>query len=672
MLRHGLAFALVIGMPASAGAQSPAACSTPACARQNQLWAPAARIHEIKNQFVATIRQFAEALAGTYGDEGPGLSSALASAHRTLTQWDDAIRAYEMALSGMTEDAGLHVALGTVYLDRHRIDDALRELGAAGRLDPRRADVPSLMALAYGAENRSAEAAEALRKASTLDGGDPITVYRLAQQLIASGGREAASQALRAFQESEWKRAKSRRGTGAVAPFERVNLLRQVAGAAPIFPLRLYRPGFALLLAGNYAPALAEFTRAAAVDPLAAAAGNGEPAVDVPRMAASLRRGTLQSAIGELETAMGRAPDRSEIRRVLGVAYWADGQFEKSAVQFGEATRLAPQDERARIGLADVLIEAGRVADAEQALVSAIQAVPDSGQAHHRLGQLYQTRSLLPQAVREFETAARLDPLVGLDSLYLTIGGLHASQADFDGAVDAYVKRIDANPNHADAHKALGDIYFLQGRHDEALAEFAVTLLIDPRSSGALAGAGQVYLRLGRFAEALDASKQALALDARLKDARYALAMSLLRLGKTDDGQRELDVFQRMQAEVMANAQRQSELNATLRDAARSLESGEFAAAATQLRKALTYDANSAGVNRDLGLALIKAGQFEPAIQALDRAAQLSDSAGVHELLASAYNALGRTADGQAQTAIAVRLTERAKVERLQRMGGAR
>jgi tetratricopeptide (TPR) repeat protein len=394
--------------------------------------------------------------------------------------------------------------------------------------------------------------------------------------------------------------------------------------------------------------------------------------MDVFRMAASLRRGELQSTIGELEAAAAGAPERSEVHRILGVAYWADGQFEKSAAQFSDAIGLAPLDERSRIGLANVLAEAGRMAEAEQALAAAIQAIPDSGQAHYRLGQLYQTRSLLPEAVREFEAAASLDPLVGLDSLYLTIGGLHANQANFDRAVAAYVKRIDVNPNNADAHKALGDIYSLQGRHDEALAEFAVALLIDPRNSGALAGAGQVYLRLGRFEEALDASKQALALDARLKDARYALAMSLLRLGRAEEGRRELDVFQRMQAEVMANTQRQSELNAVLRNAARSLESGEFAAAAAQLRKALTFDANLPGVNRDLGLALTRAGQFEQAIPVLEKAAQLSDSAGTRELLATAYNAVGKTADAQAQSALAAQLTERAKAERLQKMSGAR
>ena len=44
-------------------------------ATTNQIWVPAAQIHEIKNQFVAAVRQLTEALSGTFGDEGPRIPS---------------------------------------------------------------------------------------------------------------------------------------------------------------------------------------------------------------------------------------------------------------------------------------------------------------------------------------------------------------------------------------------------------------------------------------------------------------------------------------------------------------------------------------------------------------------------------------------------------------------
>jgi protein O-GlcNAc transferase len=324
------------------------------------------------------------------------------------------------------------------------------------------------------------------------------------------------------------------------------------------------------------------------------------------------------------------------------------------------------------LALADVLVEAGRPDEAGQALASAVAAIPDSGQAHFRLGQLHLSMSLFPPAVRELEAAAALSPVAGLDRLYEMIGGAYASQASFDNAVTAYLTRIDVNPNNADAHKSLGEIFALQGRHDEALAEFAVTLLIDPKSVGGLVGASQVFLRQGRFDEALDLSRQALALDNRLKDARYVLAMSLMRLGRQDEGRRELAIFERMQADVMAATTRQSELNTVRRDAAQRLAANDYAAAATLLRQAIALDPDAAGLHRDLGLALIKSGQFDGAVAALNTAIRIEDTADAHQLLADAYKATGRVAESDAQTVLAARVIGRARAERLQKLSGAR
>ena len=336
------------------------------------------------------------------------------------------------------------------------------------------------------------------------------------------------------------------------------------------------------------------------------------------------------------------------------------------------AIRLAFDGERARLALADVLLDAGRVAEAQQVLKETVQEIPDSGAAHYGLGQLYQTLSLLPQAVQEYEKAVALDPLVGLDRLYETIGNLYVNQANFDRAVDAYAKRADVNPNNADAHRKLGEIYFLQGRNDEALAEFVGALLLDPKSSDALAGACQVYVRMGRYADAVDASRQALTLDTRHNEARYALATSLMRLGSTDEAKKELETFQRVQAETMANTRRQSELKVILRDAAAGLAKNEYVEAAALIRKALTIDPDNAGAQRDLGVALMKTTRYDEAILAFQKSLQLADTAEVHQLLADTYTSMGRLSDSQAQRALAARAVDRVKEERLRRLSAGR
>src|SRR5258706_288680 len=167
----------------------------------------------------------------------------------------------------------------------------------------------------------------------------------------------------------------------------------------------------------------------------------GWPVSRPERRARSARlRGEWRAGLRVPENGLAAGPEGPEGHRMLGIAYWADEQYEKSVEQLREAIRQAPLDERSRLALGDVLADANRPVEAGQAFADAIQAIPDSGQAHYRLGQLSQSRSLLPLAAGELEAAAALGPLVGLDRLYETIGGLYANQARFDDAAGAYLK----------------------------------------------------------------------------------------------------------------------------------------------------------------------------------------------------------------------------------------
>jgi protein O-GlcNAc transferase len=447
-----------------------------------------------------------------------------------------------------------------------------------------------------------------------------------------------------------------------------VSLLRQVAGVAPIFPPGPYVQGFRLMKAGQYERAIGSLREAAARDPIAASLATGR----VAQAGESLREGRLPSALSALTTAVRDAPDDSEAHRLLGIAYWADDQYDRSIEQLSIAVRLNRQDERSLVTLADVFTAAGRSPDAERTLKETIQIIPESGQAYYRLGQLYQGQSLLPPALDALEKAATCSPLVGLDYLFETVGGLYVTQANFDRAVNAYLKRIDANPNNADAHRKLGEIYFLQGRHDEALAEFTATLLLDPASADGFAASGQVYLRLDRYAEAVNASRRAIELDPAHQKARYTLATALMRLGETEEGKRQLDVFQRMVAESTAQMQRRSELNDIKREAARSMARGEYAGAAALLRTAAAAQPNLAQPHLDLGIALMKAGQYQDAVESFRQARGLEDGADVHRYLADTYQALGRTGESQMETALYEQAIERLKEDRLRKIGRPR
>src|SRR5262245_54917431 len=53
-----LVLVLALARSGQSAAQSAPPCTTPECVSRDRLWTPAARVHEIKNQFVAAVRQF--------------------------------------------------------------------------------------------------------------------------------------------------------------------------------------------------------------------------------------------------------------------------------------------------------------------------------------------------------------------------------------------------------------------------------------------------------------------------------------------------------------------------------------------------------------------------------------------------------------------------------------
>jgi tetratricopeptide (TPR) repeat protein len=662
-------FALVVTVTpvAPLAAQSRPSCDKPDCQLTlDEAWARVAQANQRKQAFVGALRQLTVALTGTFGDEGTRVRSSIESMEFALDEWDRSILAFEVQLRQADRPAGFHMALGAVYLDRNRLDDALREFVEASRLDTMRADAHTLQALSSALLNKPALAAQALAKASSLDPGKPALVYSQARQLALAGQPEQAGEILRTFIESQPLQSidRSAREAGGT-PFERVALLRQTAGVAPIFPPALYADAFKLLIQGAYRDAVDRLKQLAARDPLNDGWSEGDP---LARGSAALRSGDIQSALAHLKMAVESAPNRAEAHRIRAVAYRENDQRDESFEEFRTAIRLNPSDERARISLAEAFNAAGQDAGAERVLGEAIESFPAAGQAHYNLGRLYRLTARNLDAVRSFERAAALNPLVGSDHLYETIGAIHVVEANFDSAIDALQKRVDVSPNNAEAHRILAEVYLQQNRHDEALAEFLVALLVDPRSAHTWAGIGQLQLQRGKYVDAAEASRRAVDLDPSLRGARYSLGSALVRLGRTEEGQKEIQEFERMQAKARTHEEREWELRLIRQAASVSLDKGDYEQVAAQLRKAIPYSPDDATAYVSLGAVLKRLGQHAEAIENFHTALDLKAGVDVHRLLAESYEALGRLEESQRHRDIYTR----AKEERLRALGGSK
>jgi tetratricopeptide (TPR) repeat protein len=635
-----------------------------------QAWQAAADTHQRKLVFVAALQRFTRAQAGTFGDEAAELAASIGAMRLALTQWDAAIRALDAMLAARPPGADIHVVRATVYLDRHRVDDAVRELLEAGRFDPERVDVHTLQALAFDLDRRPSDALRALRRAADRDAANPVIAYMLAQRAFESGEHVEASRALervsRALDQS--KTSPVAGAAAVIAPFERVDLLRQSAGIAPIFVLASYADGYTALIQGDFLSAIAHFERAASQDRMVH--GAMEARAQVTRGAAALRAGQVRAAIRILDDGARQSPDHAETHRILSLAYRIDEQWDLAVDHASGAARLSP-DERTRLGLAEALLSADRVDEAARVLDAVARDWPRSGTAHYRLGELHERGGRVEAALAAYRRARDLEPIVGRDHLYLAIARLAANQADFDGTAEAHAARIAINPNHAEAHRQLAEVYFLQGRHDEALAEFSVAAWLDGANARAHAGRGHVYVRTRRFPEAVAAFERAVALGSDDPETHYGLGTALVRTGRRPDGESHLAESARRRAAAAEAGQLSFRIDALRREAARRLREGEAEAALAAYREVLEASPGDARSHRDVGLTLAAAGKPSEAIPFLETAQASEPVAESALVLADAYASTGKIIEREQQLVRHAQLVERRKLEKLKLLTGA-
>ncbi len=204
----------------------------------------------------------------------------------------------------------MRTVLGALFLERGRLDDALREFEAAAMLDPRRADIRAFQALAYATADRPLDAAKALEAASQLDPGDPLKPYLMAQQLVKAGRTEEAGAALarvpRVAQGRVWDQPKGTSG----APFIEATLVEDAALGITVFVPVDYAEGFALIRQRKYEQGTAQLRAAVARDPLVS-----DRAISSPRISAgiaALRQAQFKTAIEHLRAGVELMPDSSE------------------------------------------------------------------------------------------------------------------------------------------------------------------------------------------------------------------------------------------------------------------------------------------------------------------------------------------------------------------------
>src|SRR5688572_26797904 len=193
-----------------------------------------------RDEFFNALLPFYRALAGVYGDEGPQLTQHLETLATTLSRWDLALGRTEIQLRARLQDRNprtaleVHTVLASLYAERSRFREALREVDEDIRIDPTRVVFYRLKALLHLAENEAAAAAEAFRNAWLLNPDDAQNAYRLIVYRASATTDTDIDRALATLATVERELITGQR-EGAEEPFLSLNSINDDVGTAIAF-----------------------------------------------------------------------------------------------------------------------------------------------------------------------------------------------------------------------------------------------------------------------------------------------------------------------------------------------------------------------------------------------------------------------------------------------------
>lgn len=231
-----------------------------------------------------------------------------------------------------------------------------------------------------------------------------------------------------------------------------------------------------------------------------------------------------------------------------------------------------------KIAEGDAAVGADRPFQALEAYSGAITLKADSAIAHFKRGAVYQSQNELEAALRDFRSAAGIDP------------------------------------SSLRAIESLGDVNVALGRYERAIERYEAFNALDDRNPRVLYKLGLARYRAGRAKEALPSLQQALAIEPAMGEAHYVLGLV----------QRDLDQMPAARKSLAEAARRSPASQTAAREALADayLQDGDYGRAINELEALAALEPTRADRAVAVGLAQARADREDAAVITLGRAVE--------------------------------------------------
>jgi tetratricopeptide (TPR) repeat protein len=205
----------------------------------------------------------------------------------------------------------------------------------------------------------------------------------------------------------------------------------------------------------------------------------------------------------------------------LGLLAQQSGEYQESIRLIGKALALNPDDPDTLNSLAESYVGHGEIQLASDCLQRMAQLLPQSAEAHHRLGKAQERLGDWDGATESYRRALALQP--DSPDPHGSLARLQCKQGAYGDAVQSCRRALALDPNRDEIHIQLGNALTDLGNYGAAVEAYRRALALKPDSAEAVYGLGYFFERKGDLASATDSFQNALKLNPHLGGAHLHL-----------------------------------------------------------------------------------------------------------------------------------------------------
>jgi tetratricopeptide (TPR) repeat protein len=183
-------------------------------------------------------------------------------------------------------------------------------------------------------------------------------------------------------------------------------------------------------------------------------------------------------ALDAYQKAAALTPKDPEPHLSAGLLRERRKDFPGAEAEYKQVLVLDPRSNEAVIGLTNIYMKSGRVAEAEPLLRQLATDRPDDAGLHLQLGRVLAAQGKREEAIPEIQAALKLSP--NDSEAQRDLAELQTQSANLPDAEKTYRELLKSSPNDAELHQSLGEILLKQRHFPEAEQEFKAAIRLKP------------------------------------------------------------------------------------------------------------------------------------------------------------------------------------------------